>query len=226
LSIHTNLGKFTTKYINKYGNREEPYKIGDSLIKRKFSQRRTFKARKVWYHLPRLKPTNLILIKSFNDVIYLPFSDKPVLCDQRAYTFYTSLNIKEIWKYLVSTVFLLTIELYCSRLGGGASDIRVEDYEEMPVPNFHLLKIDFDPNKLLSRHPLRFDEEVRQSDRRELDKAVLRALGFGEPELDELVDELHKAFVEVVEDRLIKAGRPLREEEQELEERVSDDQDN
>jgi hypothetical protein len=56
---------------------------------------------------------------------------------------------------------------------------------------------------------LPYYDEVKESDRRELDKAVLRALGFPEHELDALVDELHKAFVWVVEDRLIKAGRPL-----------------
>jgi len=44
---------------------------------------------------------------------------------------------------------------------------------------------------------------------------MLRALGFNENELDSLVKALHKAFIEVVEDRLIKADRPLK--------RLSDD---
>jgi hypothetical protein len=71
------------------------------------------------------------------------------------------------------------------------------------------MRIDFDADKLLSRGPFRYFEEVKQPDRRELDKAVLRAMGFKEEELDFLVNEIHKAFVEVVEDRLIKSGRPL-----------------
>ncbi|MEM2447098.1 MAG: hypothetical protein QW734_10625, partial [Candidatus Bathyarchaeia archaeon] len=87
-----------------------------------------------------------------------------------------------------------------------------------PVPDLRNLKIEFDANKLMSRKPLPYYEEIKQPDRKELDKAVLRALGFPENELDGLVDELHRAFVEVVEDRLIKAKRPLsREEESEAE---------
>ncbi|MCS7142550.1 MAG: hypothetical protein NZ920_01965 [Aigarchaeota archaeon] len=97
-------------------------------------------------------------------------------------------------------------------MGGGATEISVEDYQNMPVPNLSELNIDFNEELFFSRRPLPYHQEVKQPDRRQLDKAVLRALGFDEKELDRLVDELHKAFVEVVEDRLIKAGRPLREE--------------
>ncbi|MEM2932560.1 MAG: hypothetical protein QXI61_06945, partial [Nitrososphaerota archaeon] len=93
------------------------------------------------------------------------------------------------------------------------------------TPNLKNLTIDFNVDQLLSREPLPYYEEINQPSRRELDRAELRALGFGEPELDKLVDELHKAFVEVVEDRLIKAGRPLRGEGEEEGEAVLDDQD-
>jgi len=106
-------------------------------------------------------------------------------------------------------------ELYADRLGGGASDIRVEDYEIMPTPDLSNLSINFPATKLQSREPLPYYEEVKQPDRRELDKAVLRALGFPEHELDTLVDELHRVFVCLVEDRLIKAGRPLQRLEEE-----------
>jgi hypothetical protein len=87
----------------------------------------------------------------------------------------------------------------------------------MPTPNLSETKIEVQ-GVVLDRKPLVYYEEVKQPDRRELDKAVLRALGFPEEELDKLVEELHKVFVWVVEDRLIKAGRPLEVEE--------DDEDN
>jgi hypothetical protein len=100
-------------------------------------------------------------------------------------------------------------------MGGGALALKVNFYEDMPVPNLKEFNVSFPAEKLLKRTPLPYYDEVKQPDRRELDKAVLRALGFPEHELDTLVDELHKAFVWVVEDRLIKAGRPLQGLEEE-----------
>ncbi len=194
---------FTTKYIKKYER--------DGI-----HNRPTLRNRSPWWKLPELEPTKIILIKSFHDVIYEPICPKSILVDQRSYIFKPNKlkSLEEVWKYLNSTIFYLTIELYCNRLGGGASDIRVEDYKEMPAPDLTHLHIEFDTRKLWNRKPLPYNEEVRQADRRELDKAVLRALGFPQSKLDTMVDELHRAFVWVVEDRLIKSGRPLKAEEE------------
>jgi hypothetical protein len=93
-------------------------------------------------------------------------------------------------------------------LGGGATDIKVQDYEEMPVPDLARMNISFDMEHLFRREPLKYAEEVKQEDRKELDRIVLLALGFPEGEVGRLVEELHRAFVEVVEDRLIKAKGP------------------
>jgi hypothetical protein len=212
LCLHTKMpGKYTQRYIEEYAKRV--ITVGDKRTT--FAKRPTFKSRKRWYFLPDLTTSKIILIKSFDEVLYQPISDYPVLCDQRAYLFITKLNVDEVWKYLNSTLFFITMELYADRLGGGASDIRVEDYEIMPTPDLSNLSVNFPATKIQSREPLPYYEEVKQTDRRELDKAVLRALGFPEHELDTLVDELHKAFVWVVEDRLIKAGRPLQGLEEE-----------
>jgi hypothetical protein len=213
LCLHTQVpGRYTEQYIKEYANRV--ITVGNKRTT--LAKRPTFKSRKRWYYLPDLPPSKLILLKSFNDVLYQPISDCPVFCDQRAYIFVTNLDVEEVWKYLNSTLFFITMELYADRLGGGASDIRVEDYEIMPVPDLSNISINFPVASLQNRKPLPYYDEVKQPDRRELDKAVLRALGFPEHELDSLVDELHKAFIWVVEDRLIKAGRPqqgLKEEE-------------
>ncbi|MEM3907717.1 MAG: hypothetical protein QXZ17_12805, partial [Nitrososphaerota archaeon] len=96
------------------------------------------------------------------------------------------------------------------RLGGGALEIKVEDYQDMPVPNLSEMKIDYDPRNLLSRKPLRYYEEIKQQDRKELDAAVLRAMGFENSEA--LLPELYKAFVDLVEDRLVKARPPQTKE--------------
>jgi hypothetical protein len=131
------------------------------------------------------------------------------------YSCYPKIDKTKLWLYVNSTVFFLTTELHGMRMGGGALALNVEFYEDMPVPNLKELNVSFPAEKLLKRTPLPYYDEVKHPDRRELDKAVLRALGFPEHELDALVDELHKAFVWVVEDRLIKAGRPLQGLEEE-----------
>jgi Holliday junction resolvasome RuvABC DNA-binding subunit len=84
----------------------------------------------------------------------------------------------------------------------------VEDYEEMPVPDLTQININFDAERLFKREPLKYTEEVKQGNRKELDRAVLLALGFPEKEIEQLVEKLHEAFVAVVEDRLIKAKGP------------------
>jgi len=147
---------------------------------------------------------------SWMDVIYIPIGKEPYLCDHRLYALYPRRRELEntIAGYLNSTLFYLTVELYCRRLGGGATDIMVEDYEEMPVPALFQLRIDFDLNRLLKRRPLKYNEEVGQQDRRELDRAVLLALGFPKEKVEQLLNDLYQAFLEVVEDRLIKAREP------------------
>jgi len=78
----------------------------------------------------------------------------------------------------------------------------VDDYQQMPVPALENMKINYDPDRLLDREALHYLEEVRQEDRKQLDTAILRAMGFDKPE--ELLPELYQAFVELVDDRIIK----------------------
>jgi hypothetical protein len=198
-----NPGKFTTKYI-RWGESQG------------YNERPTCKARRPWYVIPELEPANILLPMSWMSMIYIPYCNEKVLCDARLYAVNTENNIspRKLWLYLNSTLFYITVELLCRRLGGGATDIKVEDYEMIPTPDFSDINFNLGEN-ILRRPPKPYYDEVKEPDRRELDKAVLRALGFPEHELDTLVDELHKAFVWVVEDRLIKAGRPLQGLEEE-----------
>jgi len=160
-----------------------------------------------WFKLADLDPTRIFLLKSPLDTFYVPISDVPLICDQRLYLLKTT-DPLTTGLYLNSTIASITIQLY-SRKGSSSSrgavmDAAVEDYEEMPVPPLNNIKIDYDPRKLLERKPLKYYEEVKQQDRKELDIAVLRAIGFNIPE--QVVSELYDAFVQVVEDRLVKGG--------------------
>jgi hypothetical protein len=194
LCLYTeNPGEFTKKYIKK----------GEE---KGVQNRPTTKTRKNWWKLNELKPTKILLPASLMATLYIPFIENPMITDKRFYI----LNSKKdviIWLYLNSTVFLITIELFCRRLGGGASDIAVEDYEMMTVPpNLTSLDIKFDASRL-KREVKPYYKEIGEKDRRELDIQVLNALGIKEP--DTFVDKLYSDFIEIVEDRLIKADRPL-----------------
>jgi len=182
-------GPFTSFYI-KHGEAKG------------FPERPTLKNRDPWYKVTDLKPTRILLPMSLMDKLYIPISKKPMICDARLYTV-SYRDPDSLWLYLNSTVFLLTMELYCRRLGGAASDIKVEDYETMPVPNLKDTKITFDPTHLLKREVLRYRDEINQDDRKQLDIAVLNSLGLP----GELLTELHSSFVAAVDDRLIKGGR-------------------
>jgi len=211
LCLYTqNPGKLTEKYI-KWGE-QQIVEVKNKGIKVKgYNNLDTTKSRRPWYKLPDLKPANVILPLFMRERLFIPFSLEPVICNENFYTAYYKYPEK-LWFYLNSTIFLMIIELFCRRLGGGgaASEITVEDYEEMPVPDLNSIKIELDFQKLLKRKPLRYYEEVKQEDRKELDIAILKALGFENPEA--LLPELYTSFLRLVEDRLIKADRPLRRE--------------
>ncbi|WP_449463022.1 hypothetical protein PQ610_02020 [Tardisphaera miroshnichenkoae] len=189
--------------------------------------RPTLKSRRPWYALNDLEPSRVFLPMSWMERLYAPISGEPALCDHRMYTVRVKpkgLSEETLWLYLNSSIFLLTVELFCRRLGGAASDIMVEDYQQMPVPELGSINIDFNPEELMNRAPLPYYDELKREDRRRLDVAVLKAIGFERAE--ELVDDLHNALVEAVEDRLVKADRPLRSANAKKLEEKEDDQDN
>ena len=182
-------GEFTQKY-NKVGE------------KKGVQNRPTTKTRKKWWKLNELKPSRIILPKSLMSILYIPFVETPMICDNRFYT----LNSKKdeiVWLYLNSTVFLLTIELFCRRLGGGASDIMADDYEMMlSPPNLINLDIKFDMSRF-KREVKPYYKEIKENDRRELDIEILEKLQIKNPE--KFVEKLYADFIEIVEDRIVKA---------------------
>jgi len=186
-------GPFTRSYIRH----------GES---KGLQRRPTLRARRPWYALSELKPARILLPMSLQETLYIAISNRPLICDHRLYVAGTR-DPETLWTYLASTVFLMTMELYCRRLGGGggASDIMVEDYKGMPVPDLNLLNTHTETSGLLKRAAMPYYEEVKQKDRIALDKAVLETIGLQDIE----VEQLYSAFLEAVDDRLIKADRPL-----------------
>ncbi len=142
------------------------------------------------------------------DRFFVPFSDEPVICDHTLYTLQS--KVKNIELYLNSTLFYVTMELFLRRLGGGGGvgEIMVADYEQISVPNLENMDLT-SFHVPLSRNVGRYFEEVTLEDRRRIDLAILHMLSID----DFPVDQLYKEFVELVDDRLVKADRPLKREE-------------
>jgi type II restriction/modification system DNA methylase subunit YeeA len=206
-------GKLTADYI-AWGEKQTVEVKGKNKTITGYHRLETTKNRKPWFKLADIEAGNIFLPKSLMDRISIPYSDEPALCGDRFYVLRPktkSVQLEPLWSYLNSVVFFIMVELYCRRLGGGASDVMVEDYHIMPVPDIEKLKI---PSllgpKFLNRKPLIYFDEVKQKDRRALDIAVLQALGFENHE--QMLPGLYAAFIEVVEDRLVKAGRSSQEE--------------
>lgn len=211
-------GKFTNRYI-MWGEQKETEVKGKNKTVKGYNRLESTKNRKPWFKLPDLNPSKIVVSKSQMDTIFIPYSKVPIITADRFYT----LNVKNIdntWLYLNSTFFLIVIELFARRLGGGggALDIMVNDYDMMSVPDLNNIELDFNAAQLLARTPKIYYQEVKEKSRTELDVAVAKAMGLNDPE--EIVEHLHEEYVEVVEDRLIKADRGLKSQE------VMNEQDN
>ncbi|MEM3829901.1 MAG: hypothetical protein QXP36_11920 [Conexivisphaerales archaeon] len=101
----------------------------------------------------------------------------------------------------------------------------VEDYLNMPMPDLKVLSsLSLSHGKIFNRKAEPYYNKVKMDDRREFDTKVLEAIGINNVSLD----EFYKEFVELVDDRLIKANRPLRNanEEKAIKVNPPNDQDN
>ena len=209
-------GQFTRRYILWGEHKETEVKGKDKTVKG-YNRLETTKNRKPWFKLPDLKPSRIVVPMSLMDTIFIPLSKEPIIVDHRLYT----LNIKNndnTWSYLNSTFFLIVIELFARRLGGGALDIMVNDYDMMPVPDLNNIELGFDNDLLFSRSPKNYYQEAKEKSRIELDLVIAKAMGL--TDATELVEQLHAEYIEIVEDRLIKADRGLKSQE------ASSEQDN
>jgi len=221
LCLYTeNPGEFTKKYI-EWGERQPVHIKGRNEIVIGYNNVPTVKGRKKWYSLNKLEPTNIILTTLIRDRFFNPYSNKAIICDASLYTLKS--KYKDIIYYLNSTIFYMTMELYLRRLGGGGGvgEIKVDDYENMPVPDLDKLDLsglDFS----FDRKVKKYFEEVKMEDRRKLDKEILKRMGLEDISLDEFYNE----FIELVDDRLVKADRPLKRGEEVVNEEIDEDEGN
>jgi type I restriction enzyme M protein len=166
------------------------------------------KGRKVWW-LVR-EPTFPVGIwpKAFNDRFFILENDSKVACSDRFY----EIELKEgadaesFMAFLNSTLMALTLELRGRvNLGDGALDNMAYEAAEAMVLNPSVVDPKAMKNlarayKKVKQRPIGIiKEELKQPDRRELDKAVLEALGL-DPKV--YLRPLYEGLVELVTERL------------------------
>jgi len=174
---------FTEKYI-RHGEAME-VEVGRGSNKgvvKGYHNLSTVKARTPWYKLPQPKPATIFLSEFYSARFLSLFSDRPLLADHLFELVYPDSPSSEraLRLYLNSTVHFLMLELWTRRMGGGVLHPLTVDYKSLPVPDFGLLSRSLVGVVFGDRPTLDYSEEVKQEDRRRLDLAVLRGLGFSE----------------------------------------------
>lgn len=171
----------------------------------------TTRVRPIWYVLPSLKPAKIALPELFSMRFLSFFSETPLLADHLFDMVYPNKISHErtLWLYLNSTIYFIMLELWSPRMGGGGGALhpRTIEYKTMPMPDIeqlvsHLQNVDYG-----NRSTLPYHEEIKQSDKTTLNLAVLRGMGFTYEEARNLLPELYKSYIELVNDRLTKAGK-------------------
>jgi hypothetical protein len=169
----------------------------------------TTKSRPIWYLLPHLEPARIHLPELYGVRFLTFYSDKPLLADHLFDMIYPNKSSQEraLWLYLNSTVYFTTLELWAPRMGGGALHPRTIEYKTIPVPDLEGFSQFLDGLRFGKRATLPYTDEIAEQDKVELDLAVMAAMGFDGSAAKDLLTELYKCYSELVEDRVVKAGR-------------------
>ena len=201
-------GKEVLRYIEKWG---------EGIMK--CHENPTCKARKPWWWFGGWRPADQILPKRYSGILRAPINSAGILENNDFYGItYKRKDYNAIKAFLNSTWFWLNIEIISSRsLGLGVLELRVYELASLPVVDNRKIapklkrKLSQIMERLFSRPTGGILDEINRSDRRELDLAVLEALGFeDEQEREMILEELYNAACDLVKSRLEKA-RSLKE---------------
>jgi hypothetical protein len=201
-------GAYSTKYI-KWGEKQDVViKKGKKkgTVIRGYQNLTTIKShRPYWFNVPELDPSHIIPNRFIHERHFTSLAKTKVLASDACASVYPKrIKAVNLWLYMNSTLFYLTEELYGMRMGGGSLEILAGEYENFPAFDLQNLNADDGLVSLLDRKPLKYDEESKNPQRRNLDLFILKTMGFDNPE--KLLDDMYVAFVEVVGDRLVKGG--------------------
>lgn len=184
------------------------------------------RGRKAWWLLPERKPGR-ILMPMMNDQRFAIFQNSEAYVDHNLFEFLIAEKDGDLAAALMNSTLFALLRETVSRvnLGDGATKTEGIDWKNnIPIvlPNTlteqsraRILKA---YHKLRQRCVKRIAEEVKQKDRRALDKAVLEALGL-DPKV--YLPQIYQGLVEMVEERLalpkLRINMKKREQRQSME---------
>lgn len=91
-------------------------------------------------------------------------------------------------------------------MGGGALHPRTIEYKSIPTGDVEKLVESLNQINFGKRETLAYDDEIKQDDKRQIDLAILKGLGF-DLKTSETLEELCRDYIELVKDRLVKSGK-------------------
>ena len=200
---------FTSRYIS-WGEKKSILVTRGAKIKRVvgYQSLSTTQSRPVWYMLPELKPARIALPELYSERFLSFYCKTPCLADHLFDVIYPKETIiQPLWLYLNSTIYFIMLELWSPRMGGGALHPRTMEYKTIPTPDIEKMTANLSQIQYGERETLPYDEEIKQPDRIALDLAVLKGLGFESDCAERLRQELCQSYLELVKDRIIKAGK-------------------
>lgn len=159
---------------------------------------KSVKNREYWYSIKVENKFDLLIPQFYDKKFLFPNLNKFILAANTFFTFKP--NSKKGYKnkvFLNSSIYHLFVESIArSNMGDGVLTFYGPDIE-----NTFLLsdKVSIKYNKSIDRAIFPIFDEVKQKDRQELDKAVLKALGLNP---DEYLDRIYDGICEMVKERL------------------------
>ena len=203
-------GKYSLKYI-KWGEKKS-IKIkrgrqkGNTL--EGYHRLESIKSHKPkWYNIPDIEPSQLLHPISTDKRHFVAKCSPHYLADQTLVMIDPKENIDAdiLWMYLNSTVSYVIFELYGRRLGAGNLVVAKGVMESIPVPNLSNFRYNIEMSDTLSNLVLKYDQVLTNEKRQKFDIEILKLIGIEKSE--KVIDELYNAFIEIVNDRLIKSEK-------------------
>lgn len=179
-----------------------------------FNRRATVCSRPFWWSLPKLLPPQVLARQFYDRRFNFPYNPGAALCDHTFY-YLTGCADPELFAALLnSSLTYLHVELWGrSNMGDGVLTFYGPELADLPLPRPELfsdvlgaeLKRAF--QRLAARPVLTIEREIEQSDRRDLDLAVLAGLGLTSLPAASLLAEIYTALTQLVAQRLARSRR-------------------
>ncbi|MEM3333601.1 MAG: hypothetical protein QW745_05280 [Thermoplasmata archaeon] len=186
-----------------------------------YSERPTCKGRKSWWVLSPIIYPELAFTMLFSSTFIYPKIN--ILLDNTLYFGVMKEEYKEdlvdVYSFMNSSLSYLYPDLFGRNLGGGAVVFKVYEIQNLPVPNPEIMRPYYERlTKIMSDMEKRrigsvfeeiwdmkgeFSLEKVKEDRLNLDRTILEALGFKNP--DEFLKNWYPKVVKIVKERLDKA---------------------